>query len=273
MAEPKFNSTSIDILCKNIQSTERSIRQAALKDLLKVASKEAAVDVGLEDVLETTHLYLIKCYSDRFESCRSLAAEIVSQFLLTIPKLNDRYLDYFVPVLRRRIGMPEIVEESEELRLQLTEQVHDVVKKFAVKDARDQLMKSYSDILDIALKTLTDPFPSVQRKCCEVIRELADATPTFRAKAELLVDPLVVLLSHRQSALRVAAIQTLTIVCLHIDNKNDHIVKSIVSVSPLLMDSVPAVRRECGRAGCKWLRDLPDRYSFFERILPLVLCW
>lgn len=63
------------------------------------------------------------------------------------------------------------------------------------------------------------------------------------------------------------------VVCLHINNKNDKIVKSIVSISPLLTDSVAAVRRMCGIVGCQWLLKLPDRYSFFERIVPLVLCW
>lgn len=53
----------------------------------------------------------------------------------------------------------------------------------------------------------------------------------------------------------------------------DVIVKIIVSVSPLLMDSMPQIREECGRVGCYWLLKLRDRYSFFERILPLVLCW
>lgn len=266
-------SISLDILCKNIQSTERSVRQSALKELLKIASKEITIDLKLEEIIDATLLFLIKCYTDRFESCRSLAASVFSQFIVNIPKLNDRYLDYIVPTLHRRIGMPEIIEESEELRLQLVEQVHDIVKKFTNKDGKDYLMNSYNDLVDIIIKTLTDPFTNVQRTCCEIIIELADSSPTFPVKAESLVDPLILLLSHRQSATRISAIQALTVVSLHIDNKNDNIVKSIVSISPLLMDSVPAVRRECGRTGCKWLIDLPDRYSFFDRILPLVLCW
>uniref|UniRef100_A0A182T996 Condensin complex subunit 1 C-terminal domain-containing protein n=1 Tax=Anopheles maculatus TaxID=74869 RepID=A0A182T996_9DIPT len=44
-----------------------------------------------------------------------------------------------------------------------------------------------------------------------------------------------------------------------------------MALSPLLMDDVPYVRRACGRVGCVMLQKLRDRYSFFHRILPLVL--
>lgn len=46
----------------------------------------------------------------------------------------------------------------------------------------------------------------------------------------------------------------------------------IKEISILVMDPVPSVRRECGRVGCLFLVKMRDRYSHFERILPLVLC-
>lgn len=270
----KVNLNETEILCKKLQNTDRSIRQAALKELLKIASKESISDTGLEEWFDATHLYIFKCYSDRFEICRSLAASIMSAFIVNTSNCSDRCLDYIVPVLKRRIGQGAIVEESEELRLQLMEQTHDIIRVFSSKrDDKDPLMRQYNDIIDIVLKTLTDPYACVQRKSCEVINALADGTRTFHARAESLVSPLIALLSHRQSATRVLAIGTLGTVCLHIDNKNDKIVQIITSMSPLLMDLVPAVRRQCGRVGCRWLLNLLDRYSFFERILPLVLCW
>lgn len=264
----------IEILCKKLQTTERSIRQSALKELLKIFAKESQSDSSPKEWFDATHLHLIKCYADRFEMCRSLAASIISEFVLNTSGANDYCLDYIVPVLKRRIGQGSIVEDSEELRLQLIQQTLDVVQVFSSKrDGEDPLMRHYNDIIDIIMKTLTDPYTCVQRKSCEVINALAGATRTFYSRAESLVNPLIVLLSHRQSATRVIAIETLGQICLHIDNKNDKIVKTITAISPLLMDSVPAVRLQCGRVGCRWLLELQDRYSFFERILPLVLCW
>lgn len=269
-----LSQNETETMCRKLQNTERSIRQAALKELLKMAAKESPSDIGPEEWFGATYLYIIKCYSDRFEMCRSLAASIISEFILSTSNVNDSYLDYIAPVLKRRIGQGGIVEESEELRLQLIEQTLNVVQVFSSKrDGEDPLMRHYNDIFDIILKTLTDPYPCVQRKSCEVINALAGATRTFDSRAESLVDPLIALLSHRQSATRVIAVDTLGYVCLHIDNKNNKIIKIITSISPLLMDLVPFVRRQCGRVGCRWMLELPDRYSFFERILPLVLCW
>lgn len=270
----KLSENEAQIMCKKLQNPERTIRQMALKELLKIATKELHSEISAEEWFDATHLYIIRCYADRFEMCRSLAASIISGFILNTANPNDSYLDYIVPILKRRIGQGAIVEDSEELRLQLIEQTLEVVQAFSsVREGEDPLMRHYNDIIDTILKTLTDPYACVQRKACEVIMALAGATRCFHSRADSLVNPLIVLLSHRQSATRVIAIETLGCVCLHIDNKNDKIIKVITSISPLLMDLVPSVRRQCGRVGCRWLLELPDRYSFFERILPLVLCW
>lgn len=46
-----------------------------------------------------------------------------------------------------------------------------------------------------------------------------------------------------------------------------------MQISPLLMDSMGLVRRECGRLGCLLSLKLRDRYSYFEKLAPLILCW
>lgn len=268
-----MEQVSVEIICKNLQSSERALRQKSLNQLLKIASKESDSEIVLAEWFDETYLHLIKCYSDRFESCRELTISVVTEFILNINPINSRYVECIIPVMRRRIGMTEIVEESEELRLKLLEQLHEIIRKLSASNGDDQFEQIYDDIVDIVLKTLTDSFASVHRKSCEIIKSLADATPSFSRRAESLVDPLIVLLNHRQYATRAEAIETLTVVCLHVNTKTEAVVKSIVSISPLLMDAVPFVRRECGRAGCRLLLELRDRYSLFQRILPLVLCW
>lgn len=319
----------LEVLCKNIQSSEKSVRQKALKQLLEIVSKQTNDD-DLKKLLEQTYLHLIKCYADRFEAIRSLAISVVNHFLKNFQMNNDFFLDYIIPTVRRRIGLAEMIEVSEELQLQLLEQIEEIVDRFRAKDV-DFLMRSYNDIIDILARNLSNKFANAHRQCCKVIQVLATATPSFYMRAETLIDPLIELLSHRQSATRITATETLGnfrsffpiclilhcsfdrfvylcrfiahrqlfiyhinmpsnlfitdkiclplicmskgVVCLYINNKNDKIVKSIVSISPLLTDSVAGVRRICGIVGCQWLMKLPDRYSFFERIIPLVLCW
>lgn len=272
----------LELHCKQIQSNERSVRQKSLQTLLDhCTNSQQQAEAGEGSGADATKLFdlcylpLIKCYADQFESCRNLAADIVSALLHLLPSTNSFYAETIVPVLVRRLGQTEIIEDSEEMRLCLIEQLFLIVTKYGNSGVdgggTDLLLKSYNNIVDILVKTLRDPYPMVQRRCCTIVNALAIATPAFHTRAENLAAPLLVQLTHRQSPNRIAAVDALGTVAMHIAN-GDLIAKIIVSISPLLMDDMPNVRRECGRVGCRWLLQLRDRYSFFERILPLVLC-
>lgn len=201
--------STVHLLCKNLQCDERVVRQKALKDLLKTVS------AGLEpshakDLFDETYLHIIKCYSDKFETSRALAANIFSKFIVSLPADNDYYLGYLVPVLKRRIGMKEIVEDSEELRLQLVEQLYQIVDKFRYKkDGKCHLLTSYNDIMDILVKTLNDPYSAVQQQTCQVIKIMPKATPFQGEKVPPLAPLSAALLKHRHSAVRILGIETL----------------------------------------------------------------
>lgn len=271
----------IQIWVTKIQNQDRMTRQRALKELLEFCEDEKSLTTeNCTEMFDTFYLYIIKCYSDRFEMCRSLACSIITELLKKLER-NDYYLNYIVPVIAKRIGQVEIVEESEEMRLQLLGQLNFIIGKYRelidsgnvrIGDGKDCLLKPYNDIIDILKVCLQDSYPAIMKECCSIIKATSEATTSFHYRAESLVDPLVHLLKHRQSPVRIAAIEALTIICLKILTNGDCIKRIICDVSPLLMDPVPYVRRECGRAGCLWLLKLRDRYSFFERILPLILC-
>lgn len=197
----------LEILCKNIQSIEKSQRISALKELLKIVSDQTDED-DLRQLLDQVYLHLVKCYTDRFESIRSLSISIVCEFLQKFSTRNEYFLEYIIPTIRRRIGLPEMHEDSEEMQLQLLEQVWEIVEKFQSKD-EDLLMRAYNDIMDILIRNLANQYPNAHRQCCKVIQLLATSTPSFYVRAESLVDPLTDLLSHRQSATRAIAVETL----------------------------------------------------------------
>lgn len=205
--EESERKLELEVLCKNIQSSEKSVRQRALKELLELVSKQTNDD-DLKELFEGTYLHLLKCYADRFEATRSLAISVVNQFSEAFEMRNDFLLDYIIPTIRRRIGAPEMIEGSEELQLQLLEQLEGIVDKYRSKD-EDFLMRSYNDIIDIVARNLTNPYSNAHRQCCKVIQVLATATPSFYMRAETLIDPLIELLSHRQSASRITAVDTL----------------------------------------------------------------
>ena len=200
-------SFELEVLCKNIQSNDKSIRQTALKVLQETVSKQTSDD-DLKILFDQTYLYLIKCYADRFEATRSLAISVVDQFLHSFQIRNESILDYILPIVRRRIGLPELIESSEEIQLKLLEQLELIVDKFQSMND-DFLMRSYNDIMDIAARNLSNQYSNAYRQCCKVIQVLATATPSFYMRAECLIDPLIELLSHRQSASRVTAVETL----------------------------------------------------------------
>jgi dynein assembly factor 5, axonemal len=262
---------------KHLHSAERMTRQTTLKQILEYCeSDQLSTDAALI-IYNQLYLNILKCYSDKFEMCRSLAGSIISALLQKLPD-NDYYLSCLVPAIARRIGQKELPEESEEMRLQLLQQLNEIIQKFSPtekpkSEKDDRFLKCYNDVIDILLRCLRDPFPAVQRECCALIMEFAAATTCFHYRAEILAEPLILMLRHRQSPIRIATIEALGVVVENIHSNGDCIAKVLTAIAPLLMDSIPFVRRACGRVGCQLMMELRDRYSYFDRILPLVLCW
>lgn len=264
-----------DSVCVAIQSPEKQQRQSGLKRLLTYCESPAFTEDIALDAFDLIYLHVLKCYGDQFERTRALATSVVSEVLKKLPR-NDFYLNYIIPAISRRIGRPELVESSEELRLQWLEQLDEIVELYRATEEdgnKDCLLKNYNDFVDILKKTLTDPYPAAHRKSCAVVKSLARATPSFHYQSESFVKPLISMLKHKQSASRCAAIETLGIVCQHLTTNTECILNVIGELCPMLLDSVPFVRRECGRVGCNMMLHLRDRYSMFDKILPLVLGW
>jgi dynein assembly factor 5 len=277
------NKVLIDVWINKMRNQERMVRQRALKEFLEFCQNDKNLSNGNAiEIFDWTYLSLIKCYNDKYEMCRSLACSIVSQILKFLEQ-NDYYLSLLVPVIAQRLTSQDLSEESEEMRLQLLKQLNYIIVKYcdlnvtgSVKkysDGEDRLLKPYNDIIDVLKICLMDNYPAVLKECCEIIKATAKASSSFHYRAEALAVPLITLLKHRHSNIRVAAIEALGIVALNIHTNIDKIRQILKEISPLLMDSVPSVRKECGRTGCLFLMKLRDRYSLFEPILPLVLCW
>lgn len=276
------NKAKLDAWTVKIQNQERMVRQRALKELLEFCQNEENLSTeNAVEIFDSIYLCLIKCYSDRFEMCRSLSGSIVSELLKYLER-NDYYLSLLVPVIAKRLAVQDVVEESEEMRLQLLQQLNFIINKYkdlnetgtvrGKSDGEDRLLKPYNDIVDILKCSLLDSYPAILKESCDIIKVTAVASPSFHYRAESLVEPLIFLLKHRQSPIRIAAIEALGIVALNIHSNGELVKRILKDLSPLVMDPIPYVRRECGRVGCMFLLMLRDRYSFFERILPLVLC-
>lgn len=197
----------IDSIMRDIQHSDRSKRQTALQRLFETVHAETD-DTVLKAILNVIYLHLLKCYADKFESCRALTISVVSEFLQQLHNHEPFFYEFIVPIIRKRIGLAELHECSEEIQLQLLQQVEAIVAT-STTSSRDSIERAYNDIIDIVVRNLSNCFAPAQKQCCAIVKALAIACNRFGGRAECLVDPLIGMLKHRQSSSRITAIETL----------------------------------------------------------------
>lgn len=263
------------LICTELESSEHRKRSATLLQLREQCEK-APENVSSDAIaadFDELYLHLLKCYADRFESVRGHAVQAVSAFLGRLPPLDFHLLNV-VSTLAERMGQSETVEPSEEIRLLYIEQLHLMLRKYAKMGNVGVFRECYSQVVKVLIKSIKDDYAAVQREGCATLVELSRVADTMELRpfTESLAVSLYTMLNHRHSAARISAVEALGRITLHMDASGEGIRRLIMEVSPLLMDSMPLVRRECGQMGVLMLLELQDRYSFFERILPLVLC-
>lgn len=262
-------------ICADLESSEhrkRSTTLLKLREQCEQAPESVSTDAIAGD-FDELYLHLLKCYSDRFESVRDCAVLAVSAFLERLPPLDFHLLNV-VSTLVERMGQTETVEASEEIRLLYVQQLHLMLRKYAVMGNVGVFRECYPQVVKVLIKSIKDDYARVQREGCATLVQLCRVAEThdIRPYTESLAIALYTMLNHRHSSVRISAIEALGRISLHLDANGEGMRRLISEVSPLLMDPMPLVRRECGRMGVLMLLELPDRYSYFERILPLVLC-
>ncbi|XP_075155771.1 dynein axonemal assembly factor 5 [Haematobia irritans] len=263
----------LDEICEKLLSSDRRLKISSLKELQNKCLDKSCDGEEVVQIYDACYLHLLKGYSDRFESVRDKSVETVNTFIECLPP-NDFYLSNILSALVERLGQQETVEESEEIRLVLMQQLAKLIDRFLKTGNKDSLLHCKSDIVLILAKGLKDPYPAVQREACNCVSMLASANNAYalQTHAEPLAKGLYGMLNHKHSQSRIAAVKALSFLALHIDASGDLLSTLLMEVSPLLMDSMPLVRRECGELGIRLLLDLRDRYSYFERLIPFVLC-
>ncbi|XP_064551144.1 dynein axonemal assembly factor 5 [Drosophila montana] len=263
------------LICADLESSDHRKRGATLlklRELCEQAPKTVSTDAVAAD-FDELYLHLLKCYGDRFESVRDRAVLAVTAFLERLPPLDFHLLNV-VSTLAERMGQTETVEPSEEIRLLYIEQLHLMLRKYALMGNVGVFRECYPQVVKVLIKSIKDAYAAVQREGCATLVQLARVADTteIRPYTESLAVALYGMLNHRHSAARISAVEAIGRVSLHLDASGEGMRRLLAEVSPLLMDSMPLVRRECGQMGVLMLLELPDRYSYFERILPLVLC-
>ena len=154
---------------------------------------------------------LLKEFSDPMERCREISVQTVKKFLDVVPSPEDS-LPYIVPVIVQRLGQPEIIEPSEEIRLLVVEFLKQIIESSGKKIA-----VYLDDIIKILQRTIVDPYPEVKKLSCHCASSVAKAIPEyFHAQSESLIKPLLLSISHQHAKVRTIVIQTIGMNSFHL---------------------------------------------------------
>ncbi|KAF1379499.1 hypothetical protein PFLUV_G00176680 [Perca fluviatilis] len=242
--------------------------KATRKRALELIKRET-VDKGLsssvlQEVFSVLLKPLLKCLSDPMERCRETAITMITEFIRCVPKPEESLL-YLMPCLAQRLGEKEILEPAEELRLSAVEML-----TLTVEVCGKHLAPYLTEMIKILQRTIVDPFPDVRRESCKCTVNFAKCMPEhFHLQAESLVKPLMQTISHQHSRVRVSVIEATGAVIQHGTGKN---VDDVLShLAQRLFDDSPQVRKAVTAVVGDWLLHMRDRYSYFHKLIPLLL--
>ncbi|ELU05823.1 hypothetical protein CAPTEDRAFT_167239 [Capitella teleta] len=244
----------------------RNTRKRALEAIRKetVSRSPALSTEDLGNVFQSIGGPLLKLFSDPVEKCRELSIDIIGKFLEKVPSPSS-YLHVVVPVVTQRLGQQDIVEPSEELRLELI-----VLLTHLVELSGRDIHPYLDDLIKILQRSIVDPYPEVKKQSCKCASIVAKAIPDyFHMQSESLIKPLLTSISHQHSKVRVETILAIGNVIQYGNGKS---VDDVVShLAQRLFDQNPQVRLSVTRVIGGWLLNLMDRYSFFHKLIPLLL--
>ncbi|XP_039767023.1 dynein assembly factor 5, axonemal isoform X1 [Ornithorhynchus anatinus] len=207
--------------------------------------------------------------ADPADGCRALAARLLRLGVLRAARPH-RLLPRLLPALAGRLRGgggpgPGPAEPCEELRLDLVRLLGLLARRCGPR-----LRPYLDDVLAALARSLGDPFPDVRRESCAGAEACARALPDdFHMHSETLIIPLMQTISHQHSKVRVAVIEATGTVIQFGNGKSVDDV--LAHFAQRLFDDVPQVRKAVTSVVGNWLLDLRDRYSYFHKLIPLLL--
>ncbi|XP_063972543.1 dynein axonemal assembly factor 5 [Diachasmimorpha longicaudata] len=253
-------------ICVSFQCQEKHKRLRALEKFRKIINNSEGEwsTSELSEMWQIMSKYIAKQLTDPSESCRNMAIEITKTMLESLPDFEKNII-YLMPVLVRRLGSQEILEPSEEVRLNCVVLLRVIIKKY-----NQHLPVYVDDMVVILAKTVVDDYPKIKSESCDAISELAKGIPAqFYTKSETIVKPILSNFSHQHYRIRVASIKTIGNVLLYGNNRSLEDVTC--SMAARLFDQSGAVRNAVIEVVGDWLLNLRDRYSWWFKLIPLLL--
>ncbi|CAG9767080.1 unnamed protein product [Ceutorhynchus assimilis] len=254
-------------ICLHLQSQDRRLKKQTYIDLQDFLSNEELTDQELRNIYTETYMYFLNGLRDESEAVREQAIKFVNFLITQRLPLNDFYLTYIFPVLLERIGSVELIETSEEVRLQMVQLLRAIIIKYS---NTIQLKPFLNDSTIVLCETVKDKYPAIKELSCQTIISLAKALPKdFHLQSETLLKPVLSCFTHQRYKIRVEAIKAVGEIIMHSTYKG--VDEAVVPMAEKLFDQIPTVRQAVAQEASRWLLEHRDRYSYFHKMLPLIL--
>ncbi|XP_015188867.1 PREDICTED: dynein assembly factor 5, axonemal isoform X2 [Polistes dominula] len=253
-------------ICLSLEAENKERRKRVLNEILKaIFEKEEILDTdNLLKIWDKLNRPLIKLLNDQAEVCRDRAVELLKNFLNLLTP-HDKHIIYVIPVLSRRLSPEEYIEPSEEVRLKCITLLKVIILKY-----KDHISIYMDEIIGILARTVRDKYPNAKRESCECISELAKIVPRhFYTYSETLIKPILSNFSHQHYRVRVASVKTIGDAIQYGNSKSMEEVAT--PLAERLFDQSGVVRAAVVEVAGHWLVELRDRYSWWHKILPLIL--
>uniref|UniRef100_A0A674JVF0 Dynein axonemal assembly factor 5 n=1 Tax=Terrapene triunguis TaxID=2587831 RepID=A0A674JVF0_9SAUR len=231
-----------------LQEPGRDARLRALRAIRAEVQERPLSALVLQEVFAKQLLRpLVRCLvGDPAERCRELAVQLTCHGLSHGARPAEA-LPCLLPALAQRLCSPQgqSHEPCEELRL--------------------ALIQLLSLLLELCEADLPTYLPEIIRLLYAYIRRQKH----FHMQSEFLIKPLMQTVSHQHFRVRVAVIQATGTV---IQFGNGKSVDDVLShLAQRLFDEIPQVRQAVTSVVGEWLLHLRDRYSYFHKLIPLLL--
>ncbi|XP_061455963.1 dynein axonemal assembly factor 5 [Rhineura floridana] len=258
-------------LARHLSGLQEESRQARLQALAGI--RQAVVEQPLSPpVLQEVFVKVLlrpltRCLvADPAERCRELALEL-TRYSLSQGNWPAKALPFLVPALAQRLCLPQGDGEAcEELRLGLVQLLILLLQACG----SDALAPYLPELVRALRSALLDPYPQAKREGCTGAAACAKAMPdSFHMQSESLINPLMQAISHQHYRVRVAVIQATGAVIQFGDVKSLDDVLS--HLAQRCFDDIPQVREAVIGVVGEWLLHLRDRYSYFHKLIPLLL--
>ncbi|XP_026218673.1 dynein assembly factor 5, axonemal [Anabas testudineus] len=247
-----------------LNEDNKATRKRALEQIRRETVDKGLSSSVLQEVFSVVLKPLLRCLSDPMERCRETAVLVITEFIRCAPKPEES-LPYLMPCLAQRLGEKEILEPTEELRL-LTMEMLTLIVDVCGKHLAPYL----NEMINILQRTIVDPFPDVKRESCKCTVNFAKSVPEhFHMQSDSLVKPLMQTIAHQHSRVRMSVIDATGAVIQYGSGKN---VDDVLShLAQRLFDDSAQVRKAVAAVVGSWLLHMRDRYSYFHKLIPLLL--